>query len=333
MRRGLTRTAWPDSYHDRVPHPQDPFDERPSSARRISQVTRRDIFDYLRTRNRPWWGRITEIGFLNRLYDLESMPSTDTRFTTASRDIAQHRVANYDWEDDWIFDDPRFSLASGPDEYLLDFIAQIVHPVVLPDVDQAAQVTLELNQLLAPDGWALKPRNQISGRPIYAPERIEQGVTVLSSAHEVAARIDTQYVAKQVTRMEGSLEGEPDLAIGTAKEFVETICKTILDERNVTYGNNDDIPSLVRKTAKTLQLTPSDVPDHPRSADTVKRMLMSLATLVQGSAELRNAYGTGHGRSQAEASLSGLLPRHARLAVGSATTLGVFLYETHEARK
>src|SRR5258708_5420261 len=60
-------------------------------------------------------------------------------------------------------------------------------------------------------------------------------------------------------------------------------------------------------------------------------MLMNLAQLVQGSAELRNAYGTGHGRSRAQARQR-LEPRHARLAVGTATTLGVFLYETHEAR-
>jgi hypothetical protein len=59
---------------------------------------------------------------------------------------------------------------------------------------------------------------------------------------------------------------------------------------------------------------------------------MNLATLVQGSAELRNAYGTGHGRSQMQARRQRLTPRHARLAVGSAATLGVFLYETHEER-
>ena len=31
----------------------DPFDERPDRSRRISQVTRRDIFDYLRTEGGP----------------------------------------------------------------------------------------------------------------------------------------------------------------------------------------------------------------------------------------------------------------------------------------
>jgi hypothetical protein len=60
-------------------------------------------------------------------------------------------------------------------------------------------------------------------------------------------------------------------------------------------------------------------------------MLMNLATLVQGSAELRNAYGTGHGKSKTQAR-HGLTSRHARLAVGASATLAVFLYETHEAR-
>lgn len=57
----------------------DPFDDRRDRARRISQVTRRDIFDYLRTEGGPWWGRLSEVAFLARLYNLEALPSTDSR--------------------------------------------------------------------------------------------------------------------------------------------------------------------------------------------------------------------------------------------------------------
>jgi hypothetical protein len=108
--------------------------------------------------------------------------------------------------------------------------------------------------------------------------------------------------------------------------------KTILDERREPYGKNDDLPALVRKTTKILQLAPDDIASTARAAETIKRMLMNLATLVQGSAELRNAYGTGHGKSKSQAQQR-LRPRHARLAVGAAATLGVFLYEAHEARE
>lgn len=104
-------------YARSVAQPDDDlFDEHPDRARRISQVTRRDIFDYLRAEGGLWLGRMTEIDFLGRLYDLEALPSTDSRFATAGRDIVQHRVANFDWDDDWVFGDPRFRLAvSGHD--------------------------------------------------------------------------------------------------------------------------------------------------------------------------------------------------------------------------
>jgi hypothetical protein len=309
----------------------DTFDDHPRRARRISQVTRRDIFDYLRTECGPWWGRLSEVALLARLYDLEALPSTDGRFKTANSDIRQHRVANYDWDDDWVFDDPRFRLASGPDEVLLGFLAQMVHPIVQPDTGRAAEVVSALNELLAADGWMLKRHGQMSGRPVYAAARTGTGdMAAVSFAHETAARIDAEHISQQVTRMEGTVDTEPDVAIGTAKEFIESICKTILDEHGEPYGKNDDLLALTRKTTKVLQLSPDDVASTARAAETIKRMLMNMATLVQGAAELRNAYGTGHGKSKSQASYR-LEPRHARLAVGAAATLGVFLYETHEA--
>jgi hypothetical protein len=310
----------------------DPFNLEPDGSRLITPVTRRDIFDLIGTDIGPWWGRLDELAFLSRLYDLEVLPSTDSRFHTASRDIHQHRVNNDDWDDDWIFHDSRFGLASGPDEVLLGFLAQMVHPVVRSSADEAAMMVEKLNRLLAPDGWGLKPQGEISGRPVYAPARTDTGATpAISFAHEVATRIDSEYVSQQVTRMEGAVDEDPDTAIGTAKEFVESVCKTILDERGVAYGKTDDVPTLVRKAAQTLQLTPDDIEATARAAETIKRMLMNMATLVQGSAELRNAYGTGHGKSKAQAHQR-LEPRHARLAVGAAATLATFLYETHETR-
>lgn len=239
---------------------------------------------------------------------------------------------NDDWDDDWVFADSRFNLASGPDEVLLGFLAQMVHPVVQPDAERAAQIVAAFNRLLAPDGWMLKEQGRMSDRPVYGPARVGTGAGPgVEFAHEVAARIDAEYISQQVTRMEGAVDTDPDLAIGTAKEFVESICKTILDDRGEPYEKTDDLPTLVRKTTRVLQLTPDDVAETARAAKTIKRMLMNLATLVQGSAELRNAYGTGHGKSKTQARQR-LTARHARLAVGCAATMGTFLFETHEHR-
>jgi AbiJ N-terminal domain 3 len=94
----------------------------------ITPVTRRDAFDLLRAEKSPWWERLNEIEFLGQLYDLDALPSTDPRHATAGEDIARHRVANFDWDDDWIFSDQRFQLADGPDRVLLDFLALMAHP-------------------------------------------------------------------------------------------------------------------------------------------------------------------------------------------------------------
>lgn len=304
-----------------------------NSNRRITPLTRREIFDYIRTEGGPWWGRLDEVDFLARIFDLEALPSTDYRFKTASGDIWQHRINNLDWDDGWVFSDSRFKLAKGPDEVLLEFLAQMVHPVVQPNADRAREIIGRLNELLAPDGWMLKEHKQMSGRPVYAPARIGTGTgTAIEFAHAVATRIDTAHISQQLTRMEGAVDSDPELAIGTAKEFVESICKTILDDRSVLHDKKDDLPALVKKTTRALQLTPDDITDTAKAAETVKKMLNNLGTIVQGSAELRNAYGTGHGKSKAQAR-SRLKSRHARLAVGAAATLGVFLWETHEARE
>ena len=141
----------------------------------ISVITRRDVFDFLREEAGPWWGRLSEIAFLAQLYDLDALPSTDPRHTTAGEDIARHRVANFDWDDDWVFDDSRFQLADGPDQVLLDFLAQMAHPLVQPDTEQAMSLITRLNSLLAPDGWELRTADFISGRPVYAPARTPGG--------------------------------------------------------------------------------------------------------------------------------------------------------------
>jgi hypothetical protein len=102
----------------------DTFNDGSAPGRRVTAVTRRDIFDYIRTESGPWWGRLDEVEFLGRVYDLEALSSTDLRFKTASGDIRQHRFNNLDWDDTWVFSDSRFQLMSGPDEVLLGFLAR-----------------------------------------------------------------------------------------------------------------------------------------------------------------------------------------------------------------
>lgn len=148
----------------------------------------------------------------------------------------------------------------------------------------------------------------------------------LEAARSAAAVLGGDYVQQQIARMETAVGRDPELAIGTAKEFAETICKAILEEHGVPYERDEDLPRLLRVTLKQLQLSPDDVDPGASAADTIRRLLQNLATIAQNLAELRNLHGTGHGKSPWS---RGLRTRHARLAIGAATTLGVFLVETH----
>jgi hypothetical protein len=140
---------------------------------------------------------------------------------------------------------------------------------------------------------------------------------------------DASHMQDQINRMAASIEADPALAIGSAKELVETCCKTILSERGKPANGGEDLLELVKAVRAELQLLPGDVPNAAKGADSIKRILNNLATVVQGLAELRSLYGTGHGR---DGKSKGVKPRHARLAVNAASALTVFLFDTHRDR-
>ena len=144
------------------------------------------------------------------------------------------------------------------------------------------------------------------------------------------ARIDAPELQRQIERMRSSVDSDPGLAIGTAKELIETTCKTILSERGIPMNPSWDVPRLVKEARKALTLLPTDVDESSKGAASIKRLLNNLGTVANGLAELRNLYGTGHGK---DGKAKGVHPRHARLAVGAAATLATFLLETHEARE
>jgi hypothetical protein len=156
------------------------------------------------------------------------------------------------------------------------------------------------------------------------------GMPSLDGIKESAAEFDAKHLAEQIRRIEQSIESDPALAIGTAKELIETCCKTILAERGKPVAGTPDIPTLTKETLKELKLVPDGVPDSARGSDVIKRLLSNLGTIGNGLAELRGLYGTGHGK---HGQTSGLNARHAKLAVGAAATLTTFLFETHKETK
>ncbi|MGH8014758.1 MAG: abortive infection family protein [Candidatus Zixiibacteriota bacterium] len=297
----------------------------------ISTLTRRNLFDAIRLNKISWAGRLEEIEFLARIFDLELMESSDHRFRNAKGDIIQHRIANDDWDNDWVYSDSRFQLMEGPDEILLSFLCEMIHPLVRPNQEEVEKTLTLMNAHLNNDGWEIIEATRISNLPVFTARQLIEGADYhIEDAEKVAHELEASYISQQIIRIRASIDTDPELAIGTGKEFVETVCKSILEERGIKVEKSDDFPELVKKTFKVLKLVPDDIPDKTKAVDTIRRLLSNLGTVSLGLAELRNPYGSGHGK---HAKHSGLQPRHARLAVGAAITLATFLFETHKDRK
>lgn len=303
---------------------------RPNS---ISGVTRRNILDHLSMENISWAGRLEEPAFVVRVWpDAGTYPSTDSRYSDALRDIHQHRVNNYDWEDDWLFHDPRFNLSGCDDDTFLNFLAATVHPVVRPDAAEVTQLVEEYNAHLRADGFALTQTTTISRRPVYRGTRISARHTPATALALPAATLleDRTALQDHLDTIHRTISSDPASTIASAKELLETTFKLILDKRDVTYDHGDDLGDLYKKVATELALTRESVPDSARGSAAAKKTLSGLSTAVFGLAELRNTIGRGHGRTTP----SPALERHARLAFNTAVAISEFLFDTwHEREK
>ena len=151
---------------------------------------------------------------------------------------------------------------------------------------------------------------------------------LVETIRTLASSLNLKGLEIEISRLARAADEDPSLAVGTAKDMVETVCKTILEERTGT-SSSKDLPSLVRAVAKELSLLPESIPSNAKGSDAIRRLLSNLNQVAQGLAELRNLYGSGHGR---DGRFVGIQPRHAKLAVGAATTLSLFLLETHLER-
>ena len=158
-------------------------------------------------------------------------------------------------------------------------------------------------------------------------DRIAEHSADMQPAQALTATLSSdEYIRRQSKRMEDALASDDlDLAIGTAKELIETCCKTILEKRGVQISSNPELSDLTKEVFKELKLTNDDISSDLAGADSIRRMQSNLASLCNEIGRLRNLYGTGHGKTADSPSLS---KRHAKLIVNSAAALTVYLFET-----
>lgn len=145
------------------------------------------------------------------------------------------------------------------------------------------------------------------------------------SIDSLAKLSDPSAIREGFDRIRRAISDDPALAVGSAKELVESTAKVVLTERGQIVDEKADLPKLARAAQLALGLDPS-TGSGPDGSDGVKRILGGVTTIATGLAELRNrGHVTGHGPATARV---GLRPRHAHLAVNAALTWCQLMLDT-----
>ena len=126
-------------------------------------------------------------------------------------------------------------------------------------------------------------------------------------------------------KAQGRCANDPEGAITAARTLIESVCKHILDDSEVSYSRNIDLPVLWKKCAEKVNLSPSQ---HDEKI--FKQILGGCQTIVNSLGTLRNKVGDAHGTGRRAVRPK---PRHAELAVTLAGAMSTFLVATWNNRE
>ena len=151
-----------------------------------------------------------------------------------------------------------------------------------------------------------------------------RGSPLDSEASETLSRFDAEGVAAVWEKALARRASDPEGAITAARTLLETVCKHILDEAGVTYGDKDDLPRLYGEASKALKIAPSQ-----HTEEVFKQILGGCTSVVIGLGTIRNRISDSHGQGKRAVRPA---PRHAQLAVNLAGAMATYLVETWAAR-
>lgn len=127
-------------------------------------------------------------------------------------------------------------------------------------------------------------------------------------------------------RINENINNDPALVIGSAKELVEAVSKQIL-ENNGTTEFPQQFPKIVKQALITLQLIPRDNDVEDEEKRIMRKLLSAFNNIIDALSEMRNVFGTGHGKLDTPAIIDN---KYGRLAAGAAITLAMFMLENSE---
>jgi len=134
--------------------------------------------------------------------------------------------------------------------------------------------------------------------------------------------LDAAYVDEVWQKALERRASDPEGAITAARTLIESVCKSIMDEMDVSYNAKADLPKLYHETAEVLDLAPSQ-----HTEELFKKILGNCQSVVGTIGAIRNAHSDAHGDGKAYYRPAS---RHAELTVNLAGSMTMFLVRTWE---
>jgi hypothetical protein len=177
-----------------------------------------------------------------------------------------------------------------------------------PAADQRRLV--RLRQRLEADGFSLR----LSGDPLAAIRALGAAAT------DVLA--DASTIRVELSRLERSLDDDPSLAIGKAKNLIEATAKAVLTHQRQPM-TDWRVPGLVESAMTAVGLHPSQT--DGATLPYVRKILQDLEEIARTVGTFRNKTGDGHGGPPA---IKGVEARDSRLVVRAAIAWCAYMLDS-----
>jgi Abortive infection C-terminus len=146
-----------------------------------------------------------------------------------------------------------------------------------------------------------------------------------TSTAAALAQVDWEHVQGAWKKALERRDSDPDGVVTAARSLLETVCKHILDAKEIPYNQTADLQNLYDLTAKSLSLAPTG-----STEPALRQILSGCYTVVNGMSALRNKTSDAHGKGLADSTAE---RRHAELAVNMAGAVSSFLILTYSTSK
>ena len=136
------------------------------------------------------------------------------------------------------------------------------------------------------------------------------------------------HIHAQIKAIEVAIEQSPAFVFDLSKSLIDTVCKTILEDRGVNLPGKPKSAQLLTETLKTLKLHHEDIDQTEKTYESLKKTANGLQTALTGICELRNSHGLiGHGQDGYALALESI---QAQFVARAADAIVHILYRSHK---